>query len=291
MIIKIATGKDENGNIKWTHLYSEAIRNRLRRDLNLADVPDPAEARKNLGIEAYVAEVADDLYSRLKQYIDKQDIHYYDTLMTYIKNNIETELEAHTERLNEIEKTMVTKEAFDTYFQVSWDKRIPALKKELQGYSDANRVKAEAHSDENLNAAKRYTDGKISALEKSLREYIDGQVSSLSNRIGTLETKVTNMITNLNTNFDAISTDLNYIADTATKWIDYLHGELANSNLSINAINTELDTTIDYFNGDITVSTAVSTMRQAVFYANSQKTKNQIPSSSTRPKYVVTKIA
>lgn len=264
MIIKIATGKDENGNIKWTHLYSAAIRNRLRRDLNLADIPDPAEARKNLGIEAYVAEVTDDLYNRLKQYIDKQDIYYDTTLRTYIANNIETELEAHAERLDEIEDTMVTKDAFDSYFQISWDKRVPALKKELQDYSDENLVKAKDYSDENLNAAKRYTDGKISALDTALRSYIDNKVSALETEIGRVDTKVTNltdrvngMINNINKNFKDIEEDLNYIAYAADELISHLYKCLGQAtNVKLTCLNSIAEAILLYITDQITVQDA-----------------------------------
>lgn len=244
MIIKIATGKDENGNIKWTHLYSAAIRNRLRRDLNLADIPDPAEARKNLGIEAYVAEVTDDLYNKLKQYIDKQDIHYDTTLRTYITNNIETELEAHANRLDEIEDSMVTKDAFDSYFKVSWDKRVPALKKELQDYSDANLV-----------TAKKYTDDKIRALNESLREYINTQIDTLSRKIYDVDTRVKNMIINLNKNFNAISTDLDGIYNAAGTELSRLEKEIQKTNQAM-GIMANIDERIAQILGNNSIATS-----------------------------------
>lgn len=297
MIIKIATGKDENGNIKWTHLYSAAIRNRLRRDLNLADVPDPAEARKNLGIEAYVIEVTDDLYNRLKQYIDKQDIYYDTTLRTYIANNIETELKAHAERLDEIENTMVTKDAFDSYFQVSWDKRVPALKKELQDYSDVNRVKAEAHSDENLNAAKKYTDDKISALDTALRSYIDSKVSALETEIGQVDTKVTKlttrvngMISNINKNFRDIEEDLNYIATAADKLISHLQECLGQAtNVKLTALNSVTEAILLYITDQISVQNASARIQEQVSKMN-KVVDPKTPSVGARNPYKRTSI-
>ena len=48
MIIKVATSKKSDGSIEWKDPYSNAIRNRLRVDLNLSDVPDKAAARRTL---------------------------------------------------------------------------------------------------------------------------------------------------------------------------------------------------------------------------------------------------
>lgn len=84
MIVKIATGKNPDGTIQWTSLYSSAIRNRLRKDLNLSDIPDIAQARKNLGIKEYITEVIDEFRNELKGYVDQQDVNFNDTLKSQI---------------------------------------------------------------------------------------------------------------------------------------------------------------------------------------------------------------
>lgn len=86
MVIKVATKKNPDGSVEWTNLYSKAIRNRLRKDLNLADIPDIAEARKNLGIKDYMVSVSDDIQGSLKQYIDQQDLAFYELMKGYVNN-------------------------------------------------------------------------------------------------------------------------------------------------------------------------------------------------------------
>lgn len=49
MVIKVAVKKD-NDKIIWRDPYSRAIRNRLRVDRNLLDVPDKEAAIANLGL-------------------------------------------------------------------------------------------------------------------------------------------------------------------------------------------------------------------------------------------------
>lgn len=67
---------------EWISLYADAIRNRLRRDLNLSDLFDIAEARKNIGIigdnntthyhdSRYlpkIQQLKDDIYDKLKKF-------------------------------------------------------------------------------------------------------------------------------------------------------------------------------------------------------------------------------
>ena len=57
MIIKVAVKKD-NDKITWRDPYSGAIRNRLRVDLNLADIPDKEAARNNLGLGSVIEDIA-----------------------------------------------------------------------------------------------------------------------------------------------------------------------------------------------------------------------------------------
>ena len=72
MIIKVATGKDENNKIQWMPLYAAAIRNRLRRDNNLSDVTDIVAARENLGIDSNFLSVFNTFRNDITQYINEQ---------------------------------------------------------------------------------------------------------------------------------------------------------------------------------------------------------------------------
>lgn len=96
MIVKIATGKNPDGTIQWTGLYSSAIRNRLRKDLNLSDIPDIAAARKNLGIKEYMANVIDELRNELKNYIDKQNVDFYNDIKSQIVSTVISTLNSYT---------------------------------------------------------------------------------------------------------------------------------------------------------------------------------------------------
>lgn len=88
MIVKVATSKNADGTVNWTSLYSSAIRNRLRKDLNLADIADPVEARKNLGIKNSMLDMSEDLQNILKEYIDKQDVAFFNQVKSYINNTV-----------------------------------------------------------------------------------------------------------------------------------------------------------------------------------------------------------
>lgn len=70
MIIKVATSKKSDGSIEWKDPYSNAIRNRLRVDLNLSDVPDKAAARRTLGVESAIDNKVNDSLARAKEYVD-----------------------------------------------------------------------------------------------------------------------------------------------------------------------------------------------------------------------------
>lgn len=96
MIIKIATSKNSDGTVQWTGLYSSAIRNRLRKDLNLSDVPDIAKARKNLGIKEYMVDVIGELRDELKKYIDQQDIAFNNSIRSQIASAVTSALNGYT---------------------------------------------------------------------------------------------------------------------------------------------------------------------------------------------------
>lgn len=56
-----AIKRDANGKIvdeQWIPIYADAINNRARRDYNLSDLHDVAEARKNLGLYGDVTDIA-----------------------------------------------------------------------------------------------------------------------------------------------------------------------------------------------------------------------------------------
>lgn len=96
MIIKIATGKNPDGTVQWTGLYSSAIRNRLRKDLNLSDVPDIAKARKNLGIKEYMVGIIEELRNELKDYIDQQDVAFNNNIRSQIVSAVTSALNGYT---------------------------------------------------------------------------------------------------------------------------------------------------------------------------------------------------
>lgn len=295
MIIKIATGKDESGKIQWTHLYSSAIRNRLRRSLNLADIPDTAEARKNLGIEAYIGDLTEALFESLKQYVDQRDIFYDEKVFRCINTEIKPDLIKHAQSIEELNKIMLPKKDFDDYFQVSWDKRIPKVIEDLQKYSDNNLVKAKQHSDSNLGTAKSYTNTEISKLETNLKAYVDGQVRTLGERIGkvetsvrNLETRVNNMVSVININFRDISKDLDYIATTAEKLILYLNEELGVVAAKLTCINYISEAILNYLSGG-TIQTAASAVRTQVNNMHRITDATQ-PRTETRVKYTVKEV-
>jgi len=265
MIIKIATGKDQNGNIQWTHLYSTAIRNRLRKDLNLADIPDTAEARKNLGIEAYIGQITDSLFADLKKYVDQQDLSFDSAVRTYIANNIETKLTNHETRITTIEKNMLTEEDVNRIFNALWNAKIPGVKQELKNYSDANLVTAKGYSDTNLatakehsnvnlETAKEYSDANLETAKNysdanltTAKGYTDSEVgklrTELSGQIAALKSAVKSRIETVNRNFSDISKDLDGIYEAAYVTTTKLTGEIQKTNTSMSIINDTLDFT------------------------------------------------
>lgn len=56
MILKVATGVQNDGTVNWKDLYANAIRLRLRRDKNLSDVADAKKSRDNLGVTKAITE-------------------------------------------------------------------------------------------------------------------------------------------------------------------------------------------------------------------------------------------
>lgn len=70
-LIKFKTGTPDN----WISLYVEAIRNRLRRDLNLSDLFDVPAARNNLGLIG-----------------DNNTTHFHDSRYIPMLNSLKTEL-------------------------------------------------------------------------------------------------------------------------------------------------------------------------------------------------------
>lgn len=142
MIIKVATARDDEGNIQWTHLYSAAIRNRLRRDKNLSDLTDIAAARRNLGVESNINLITQELEASLKRYIDAQDVSYDTAIRTYIKNNIEGSnevhgtLSLHHEQIAEIlnQLSSQTGPDIDSRFNELWEDNIKELWDDIKSY-------------------------------------------------------------------------------------------------------------------------------------------------------------
>lgn len=132
MIIKIAGGKDNNGNVLWKHVYSDAIRNRLRRDQNLADIPDINEARKNLGIEHVSDSVIESLVSNLESYVLTKVNELRVELNSYRINHTDVDITALDSRLTALANkvTSLTMSDVDERFNTLWD----AAKREIQNY-------------------------------------------------------------------------------------------------------------------------------------------------------------
>lgn len=96
-LVKWVKGKKSNGEAIWEGIYDNALRNRLRRDKNLADLTNKADARKNLELIG-----------------DNVETHYHDSrYMPYIKTlqgdtkalrtdmtQAQNDINAHTNRLN-----------------------------------------------------------------------------------------------------------------------------------------------------------------------------------------------
>jgi len=107
MIIKVATGKDENNNIQWTPLYAAAIRNRLRRDNNLSDVTDIVAARENLGIDSNFVSIFQSFKDDITQYVNEQIMKEGEDVATVLAQ-ISDILTALTLRLSSWENALTT---------------------------------------------------------------------------------------------------------------------------------------------------------------------------------------
>jgi hypothetical protein len=82
---------------EWLPIYFKELKNRLRRDKNLADVNSVSEARKNLGLTGEVdSHVHDD------RYIKKSD---YDIDIANHKKVLEDEIQALSLRFDNLYKT------------------------------------------------------------------------------------------------------------------------------------------------------------------------------------------
>lgn len=132
MIIKIAGGKDKDGNVLWQHVYSDAIRNRLRRDQNLADISNINEARKNLGIEHVSDDSLVSLNSDLHSYVLSEINSLRVELNSYRINHTDVNINALDSRLTALANkvTSLTMSEVDNRFNTLWD----AAKKEIKNY-------------------------------------------------------------------------------------------------------------------------------------------------------------
>lgn len=81
----MATIKYHNNNGDWVSLYADAIKNRLRKDKNLSDLLDVAEARKNLELtgdnnhthyhdDRYLPKIEKEVQDRTKAISDEASI-------------------------------------------------------------------------------------------------------------------------------------------------------------------------------------------------------------------------
>lgn len=61
--------KWKKSNTEWVSLYADMLKNRLRRDMNLGDVNNRSEARKNLGLSGEVEDHwHDEFYTTIKDF-------------------------------------------------------------------------------------------------------------------------------------------------------------------------------------------------------------------------------
>ena len=77
---------------EWIGFYTDSIKNRLRRDKNLSDVLDVAEARKNIGLSG-----------------DSNDTHYHDGRYLTMINAEVNERKAESQKLTSSMNDLTTK--------------------------------------------------------------------------------------------------------------------------------------------------------------------------------------
>lgn len=183
MIIKVATSRDSNGKVNWTNLYASAIRNRLRRDLNLADIPDVEAARNNLGITGYIDNATENLSTDLKNYIDR----LINELDTALRNHIQIvaidPIGAHDIRITDLENAMLTEDDIYSFISLFWEANIPGVKQEAKDRSDNYYAELRA-----------YIDASIQALRNSLSTStgeINGTITGILSRLGLAEGDIT----------------------------------------------------------------------------------------------------
>ena len=109
MLLKVATGIDDNGNVSWSTLYANAIRARLKRDMNLSDVPDKKLGRDNLGVTTAILEAEREAIE-----ISKNDTYKH---LEVLKQSI-------IPRVNQVEEDIFQlSENIGTWGYVSWDNK------------------------------------------------------------------------------------------------------------------------------------------------------------------------
>ena len=117
---------------EWYPLYSEAIKNLLKRDKNLSDLHDPATARKNLGIIGEITEHWHDRrYYRTAELNDLLN-NFYNYIMSALLGLVNNTYDNFRKLiLSYIDK--LTKDSAEN------DKDIAALKQEI----DALKIRAD----------------------------------------------------------------------------------------------------------------------------------------------------
>lgn len=104
MIIKVAVKKD-NDKITWRDPYSGAIRNRLRVDLNLADVPDKEAARNNLGLGSVIEDISNKCATKEEL---KSETNNLKTLINSIVAQHNSDITSLNKRVSDLETSFTS---------------------------------------------------------------------------------------------------------------------------------------------------------------------------------------
>lgn len=164
---------------EWIPFYVDAIKNRLRRDLNLSDVFDVQATRDNIGLSGVNnhTHYHDDRYiPKINKEIDtrKQEI-------TSLNNKLATE---HNERIAADDKEKNERVTSINSIQAALNKGIAELKKlcnDLKNRLDGNEFVKSKDNANNITLKYEQKDGESA---KSLHAYVDGLEVPLTSQSG-----------------------------------------------------------------------------------------------------------
>lgn len=155
--------KWQRGENDWVTLYGTVLKNRLRRDKNLADLENTAEAKKNLGL---IGDVSD---------------HYHDSRYLPMIQRVANDLSRETE------ERKVWQENFDQEIRASIDSQVENV---IQQYGTSINMEAVKRADEDAKTRqtiqnnmdeinKKFTaaDKKHEQIRKDAKSYVEDERS------------------------------------------------------------------------------------------------------------------